>query len=234
MHGERQDDSGSPLPGSVCFGSTEFHVIRPETGALARWIAGYLVQHEVRRNAQRAMTGGVGQMRVPAAFLETASYSDRTDGRTGTHRRCTRRTAVRPRCRGGGAGAGAGQAEALSRRGAQGGGRRRAHRRMAQAASAHRAGIRTAQSASSSNAAGAGRRSNSASSRRRVEIYRRFAGEKGLGCPKYPAEDMSGRCSARADHLLAAALYPATPAPGQKRLSQWLRSLRSSQLRAGR
>ena len=32
------------------------------------------------------------------------------------------------------------------------------------------------------------------------------AGEKGLGCLKYPAEDMSGRCSARADRLLAAAL----------------------------
>jgi type I restriction enzyme S subunit len=59
------------LPGSVCFGSTEFHVIRPETGVLARWIAGFLVQHEVRRSAQRAMTGGVGQMRVPAAFLES-------------------------------------------------------------------------------------------------------------------------------------------------------------------
>jgi type I restriction enzyme S subunit len=59
------------LPGSVCFGSTEFHVIRPETDVLARWIAGFLVQHEVRRSAQRAMTGGVGQMRVPAAFLES-------------------------------------------------------------------------------------------------------------------------------------------------------------------
>jgi type I restriction enzyme S subunit len=32
------------LPGSVCFGSTEFHVIRPETGVLARWIASFLVQ----------------------------------------------------------------------------------------------------------------------------------------------------------------------------------------------
>jgi type I restriction enzyme, S subunit len=59
------------LPGSVCFGSTEFHVIRPETGVLARWIANFLVQHEVRRSAQRAMTGGVGQMRVPAAFLQS-------------------------------------------------------------------------------------------------------------------------------------------------------------------
>jgi type I restriction enzyme, S subunit len=59
------------LPGSVCFGSTEFHVIRPETGVLARWIASFLVQHGIRRSAQRAMTGGVGQMRVPTAFLES-------------------------------------------------------------------------------------------------------------------------------------------------------------------
>jgi type I restriction enzyme S subunit len=59
------------LPGSICFGSTEFHVMRPESGVTARWIANFLIQHEVRRTAQRAMTGGVGQMRVPAAFLET-------------------------------------------------------------------------------------------------------------------------------------------------------------------
>jgi len=60
------------LPGSVCFGSTEFHVMRPENGVEARWISNFLLQHEVRRAAQRAMGGGVGQMRVPSAFLETA------------------------------------------------------------------------------------------------------------------------------------------------------------------
>jgi hypothetical protein len=59
------------LPGSVCFGSTEFQVIRPEAGITARWIAEFLVQHEFRRAAQRAMTGGVGQMRVPVAFLQS-------------------------------------------------------------------------------------------------------------------------------------------------------------------
>ena len=59
------------LTGQVCCGSTEFHVIRPEEGVQPRWIAQYLLQHEVRRAAQRQMTGGVGQMRVPAAFLET-------------------------------------------------------------------------------------------------------------------------------------------------------------------
>ena len=61
------------VPGEVCFGSTEFHTIRPERGVQAEWIEQFLLQHETRRNAQRAMTGGVGQMRVPAAFLKTAT-----------------------------------------------------------------------------------------------------------------------------------------------------------------
>ena len=58
------------LPGSVCFGSTEFHVLRPEQRIEPRLIANFLLQHDTRRAAQRAMTGGVGQMRVPASFLE--------------------------------------------------------------------------------------------------------------------------------------------------------------------
>jgi type I restriction enzyme S subunit len=59
------------LPGSVCFGSTEFHVFRSEHGIVPSWIAKFLLQNDFRRAAQRAMTGGVGQMRVPAEFLET-------------------------------------------------------------------------------------------------------------------------------------------------------------------
>jgi type I restriction enzyme S subunit len=59
------------LPGAACFGSTEFHVIRPEPGIDARWIAKFLLQHSTRHAAQRKMMGGVGQMRVPAVFLET-------------------------------------------------------------------------------------------------------------------------------------------------------------------
>jgi type I restriction enzyme S subunit len=58
------------LRGEVCFGSTEFHVMRPEDGVESRWIANFFLQHEVRRTAQRQMAGGVGQMRVPASFLE--------------------------------------------------------------------------------------------------------------------------------------------------------------------
>jgi type I restriction enzyme S subunit len=59
------------VPGRVCFGSTEFHSIRPEQEVQARWISSYLLQHEIRRAAQRQMTGAVGQMRVPASFLES-------------------------------------------------------------------------------------------------------------------------------------------------------------------
>ena len=59
------------VPGQVCFGSTEFHTIRPEQGMRPEWIEQFLLQHETRRDAQRAMTGGVGQMRVPAEFLKT-------------------------------------------------------------------------------------------------------------------------------------------------------------------
>lgn len=59
------------LPGIACFGSTEFHVVRAEQGVAAPWIVNYLLQHSTRRAAQRKMTGGVGQMRVPAAFLES-------------------------------------------------------------------------------------------------------------------------------------------------------------------
>lgn len=55
----------------VCFGSTEFHVIRPENGISAKWIANLLLRHDVRHAAQRQMSGGVGQMRVPSTFLET-------------------------------------------------------------------------------------------------------------------------------------------------------------------
>ena len=60
------------VAGEVCFGSTEFHVLRPELGVQARWLAQFLLQHDVRHVAQRKMTGGVGQMRVPAAFLDEA------------------------------------------------------------------------------------------------------------------------------------------------------------------
>lgn len=59
------------LPGAACFGSTEFHVVRTEWNIDARWVANFLLQHSTRHAAQRQMLGGVGQMRVPSAFLES-------------------------------------------------------------------------------------------------------------------------------------------------------------------
>jgi type I restriction enzyme S subunit len=59
------------LPGAACFGSTEFHVFRAERGIDPRWISNFLLQHSTRHSAQRHMMGGVGQMRVPIAFLES-------------------------------------------------------------------------------------------------------------------------------------------------------------------
>ncbi|MBN8279029.1 MAG: restriction endonuclease subunit S [Gammaproteobacteria bacterium] len=59
------------LPGAACFGSTEFHVVRAEEDIDARWISNFLLQHSTRHTAQRQMMGGVGQMRVPTAFLES-------------------------------------------------------------------------------------------------------------------------------------------------------------------
>jgi type I restriction enzyme S subunit len=60
------------VPGDVCFGSTEFHVVRPSVGIDPNWIARFLLRSDVRRSAQREMSGAVGQMRVPASFLDSA------------------------------------------------------------------------------------------------------------------------------------------------------------------
>lgn len=51
-------------------GSTEFHVIRPNTGKVdARYLLHFLRQARVRREGQMKMTGSAGQRRVPAHFL---------------------------------------------------------------------------------------------------------------------------------------------------------------------
>jgi len=51
------------------FGSTEFHVLRSSVATLPKWIAHFLSQAAVRRNAQRSMTGSAGQLRVPSLWL---------------------------------------------------------------------------------------------------------------------------------------------------------------------
>jgi type I restriction enzyme, S subunit len=60
------------LPDSVCFGSTEFHVFRPEQGINPHWLSYYLLQSNFRKLARMHMAGSAGQLRVPALFLDTA------------------------------------------------------------------------------------------------------------------------------------------------------------------
>ncbi|MGE0607908.1 MAG: hypothetical protein AB7O62_12510 [Pirellulales bacterium] len=58
-----------PLSFGLGFGSTEFHVLRATEAVLPKWIAHFLSQTAIRRNAQRSMTGSAGQLRVPALWL---------------------------------------------------------------------------------------------------------------------------------------------------------------------
>jgi type I restriction enzyme S subunit len=51
------------------YGSTEFHVIRPQNGTQARWIHRFLRTKEIRMQAAKHFTGTAGQQRVPADFL---------------------------------------------------------------------------------------------------------------------------------------------------------------------
>ena len=60
--------------GSGC-GSTEFHVLRPEKGVLNNFLLFLLLQASFRAEAQRNMAGTAGQLRVPAGFLEDATFT---------------------------------------------------------------------------------------------------------------------------------------------------------------
>ena len=55
------------------FGSTEFHVLRPERGINAQFIYYFVSSQQFRRDAQHNMTGAVGQRRVPAPYLADQS-----------------------------------------------------------------------------------------------------------------------------------------------------------------
>jgi len=59
------------LKNKVGFGSTEFHVLRPETDVTAEWIFGLIRLPIFRVFARQRFTGAVGQQRVPVDFLET-------------------------------------------------------------------------------------------------------------------------------------------------------------------
>lgn len=52
------------------FGSTEFHVLRPNAGVNPHFIWHFVRQKSFRRTAEEHMTGSVGQLRVPADFLK--------------------------------------------------------------------------------------------------------------------------------------------------------------------
>lgn len=51
------------------FGSTEFHILRPNKDVSARFIWHFVRQQTFRKLAEEQMTGTVGQARVPADFL---------------------------------------------------------------------------------------------------------------------------------------------------------------------
>ena len=51
------------------FGSTEFHVLRPNRKISAQYIYWFVSSEQFRRDAQHNMTGAVGQRRVPAPYL---------------------------------------------------------------------------------------------------------------------------------------------------------------------
>ncbi|MDQ3118423.1 MAG: restriction endonuclease subunit S [Verrucomicrobiota bacterium] len=57
------------LTNKIGFGSTEFHVIRPNVDIISSWIFFFIRQERVRQRAQHRMTGSAGQKRVPAAFI---------------------------------------------------------------------------------------------------------------------------------------------------------------------
>ena len=54
----------------IGFGSTEFHVVRPQVGKTdARYLLHYLRQDRIRQDGAQKMTGSAGQRRVPEHFL---------------------------------------------------------------------------------------------------------------------------------------------------------------------
>lgn len=60
------------LKNGIGFGSTEFHVLRPQNKLLNKFLFNYLIQSSYRKLAQRNMTGTAGQLRVPKRFIENS------------------------------------------------------------------------------------------------------------------------------------------------------------------
>ena len=65
------------LRNGIGCGSTEFHVLRPNTEVIqGKWLYYLTVWTAFRKDAERHMSGSAGQKRVPKAFLE--KYGIRT------------------------------------------------------------------------------------------------------------------------------------------------------------
>lgn len=64
------------LKNDTGYGSTEFHVLRPNEGkVLSEWIYYLTCWPTFRKEAEKNMTGSAGQKRVPKAFLENYQIS---------------------------------------------------------------------------------------------------------------------------------------------------------------
>ncbi len=64
------------LANGIGFGSTEFHVLRPQKGRTdAKWVYILTAFPQFREDAANNMTGSAGQRRVPASFLENYRIS---------------------------------------------------------------------------------------------------------------------------------------------------------------
>ena len=63
------------LTQAVGFGSTEFHVLRPNQMASGKWLAYFLLQPSFRKLARANMTGTAGQMRVPTKWLKAVEIN---------------------------------------------------------------------------------------------------------------------------------------------------------------
>lgn len=64
------------LKNGIGFGSTEFHVLRPNLEVVtSEWIYYLTTDPEFRKRCEKNMTGSAGQKRVPKSFLETYEFS---------------------------------------------------------------------------------------------------------------------------------------------------------------
>ena len=62
------------LKNGVGFGSTEFHILRPDTSKInGKWIYYLTSWSNFRKDCEKNMTGSAGQKRVPKKFLENYS-----------------------------------------------------------------------------------------------------------------------------------------------------------------